>query len=95
MRHRPPEKRPRTLRYYSEPLEAHPFPERHPLHLIEPAMAAMRNLLDPSAPILASVEDGIAALEIYTAMRLSADCQGLPISLPLTPAQRTSRYPIT
>ena len=95
VRHRPPEKRPRTLRHYGEPLEGCPFPQRHPMQLIEPAMGALRNLLNVSEPILATAADGIAALEIYTAMRLSADSHGMPISLPLTPAQRARCYSIT
>ena len=95
VRHRPPEKRPRTLRHYGEPLEDHPFSLRHPMHLIEPAVVALRNLLDRDQPLLATAEDGIAALEIYTAMRLSADHNGTPVPLPLTASQKTHRYPIT
>jgi len=95
VRFRAPEKRPRTLRHYGEPLEDYPFPGRHPMQLIEPAMVALRNLSDASQPILATAEDGIASLEIYTAMRLSADNNGIPVPLPLTAAQRTNRYSIT
>jgi myo-inositol 2-dehydrogenase / D-chiro-inositol 1-dehydrogenase len=95
VRFRAPAKRPRTLRYYGEPLEDHPFSGRHPMQLIDPAMVALRNLSDTSQPILATADDGIAALEIYTAMRISADNNGTPVPLPLTTAQRTNRYSIT
>lgn len=95
VRFRAPEKRPRTLRHYGEPLEDYPFSGRHPMQLIEPAMIALSNLSAPDEPILATAEDGIAALEIYTAMRLSADKGGVPVPLPLTATQRASRYAIT
>ena len=95
VRFRAPEKRPRTLRHYGEPLEDYPFTGRHPMQLIEPAMVALRNLSAPGEPILATADDGIAALEIYTAMRISADNRGRPVPLPLTNIQRANRYPIT
>ena len=95
VRFRAPERRPRTLRHYGEPLEDYPFSGRHPMHLIEPAMVALRNLSTPGEPLLATVGDGIAALEIYTAMRLSADTGGMPVPLPLAAAQRANRYSIT
>ena len=58
-------------------------------------MIALSNLSAPDEPLLATAEDGIAALEIYTAMRLSADKGGVPVPLPLTATQRASRYAIT
>lgn len=95
VRFRSPDKRPRTLRHYGEPLEEFPFSGRHPMQLIEPAMTALRNLSEANESILATTDDGIAALEIYTAMRVSADNGGTLVRLPLTKAQRANRYSIT
>ena len=95
VRHRPEEARPATLRYYGAPLQSLEFPHKHPDQLVAAAAAAAQNLLDEKAPIASTAEDGRHAVEIYVAMRLSAERGGEPVPLPLPAGHQGDYYPIT
>ena len=93
--HRPEETRPATLRHYGSPLKPWDFPDKHPDQIITPAAAATRNLLDEDTPIASTAGDGRHAVELYVAMRLSADRGGGLVPLPLPSGQHGDYYPIT
>lgn len=95
VRHRPGEARPATLRYYGAPLQVLKFPHRHPDQLIAAAAAAAHNLLDADSPIASTALDGRHAVEIYVAMRLSAERGGEPVPLPLPASHYGDYHPIT
>lgn len=92
---RPENQRPKSLRYYGEPLIESPLSTNFGVDLVSLSVLAIQNLLDDHSEILASAQDGIETIAMYSAARASAKECGIAIKFPIDSKIEECFYPIT